>query len=207
MLRDNVWCGPAASADAKREEIFRAKELIEKVLERPCMGIRPGCSFDNALIGVPDVLSMIKEAGFGYISSLLWGPDYSMPALVKEPFRYEKDGFPELWELPGHGWHENLLKNHNGWGPRRLTLWPPVMPEAIPSKFVKTPKDEFEVNRVFLEYARERNKPFISLIWHPWSLYRFDPEMKMLELTFKHVRKIGLQPSTYADLHRAVAST
>jgi peptidoglycan/xylan/chitin deacetylase (PgdA/CDA1 family) len=42
----------------------------------------------------------------------------------------------------------NLLKNHNGWGPRRLTLWPSPMPEAIPAGFVKTPDDEFQVNRI-----------------------------------------------------------
>jgi hypothetical protein len=28
MLRENIFCGPAVSADEKREEVFRAKELI-----------------------------------------------------------------------------------------------------------------------------------------------------------------------------------
>jgi peptidoglycan/xylan/chitin deacetylase (PgdA/CDA1 family) len=204
MLRDNVFCGPAASADEKREEIFKSKELIERLFERPCIGLRAACGFDNGLKGAVDVLKLMQEAGYKYVSSLLWGPDYSMPALLKEPFNYAADGFPVFWELPGHGWHENLLKNHNGWGPKRLTLWPPVMPEAIPAAFVKTPKDEFEVNRIFLEKALERNKTFVSLIWHPWSLYKFDPEMKMLELTFEHVRKLGLRPGTYADLYKKV---
>ncbi len=205
MLRDNVFCGPAASADEKKEEIFKSKELIERVFERPCIGLRAACGFDNGLKGAVDALKLADEAGLKYVSTLLWGPDYSMPALLKEPFNYAGDGFPNLWELPGHGWHENLLKNNNGWGPRRLTLWPPVMPEAIPAGFAKTPKDEFEVNRIFLEKALERNKPFVSLIWHPWSLYKFDPEMKMLELTFEHARKIGLQPGTYADLYKKVS--
>ncbi len=125
-----------------------------------------------------------------------------MPALIEEPFQYGADGFPDLWELPGHGWHENLLKNHNRWGARRLTLWPSAMPEAIPSRFVKTPDDEFQINRVFLDKARQTGKPHVSLIWHPWSLHSFDPEMKMLELTFSHARGLGLIPSTYADLRR-----
>jgi peptidoglycan/xylan/chitin deacetylase (PgdA/CDA1 family) len=207
MLRDNVFCGPAVSADEKREEIFKSKELIERVFERPCIGLRAACGFDIGLKGAVDVLKLMQEAGYKYVSSLLWGPDYSMPALIKEPFNYAADGFPDFWELPGHGWHENLLKNHNGWGPRRLTLWPSPMPEAIPSKFVKTAEDEFAVNRIFLEKARERDKTFVSLIWHPWSLYKFDPEMKMLELTFKHVRKLGLQPATYADLYKRVSAS
>lgn len=205
MLRENTFCGPAASTEEKKEEIFRAKELIERLFERHCVGLRAACGFDNGLKGAVDVLKLVREAGFKYVSSLLWGPDYSMPALIREPFHYGEDGFADLWELPGHGWHENLLKNHNGWGPRRLTLWPSPMPEAIPSRFVRTPSDEFEINRIFLEKAVETNRPHVSLIWHPWSLYSFDPEMKMLELTFAHVRQLGLKPCTYADLLRRVA--
>lgn len=151
------------------------------------------------------MLTLIRESGLKYVSSLLWGPDYSMPALIQEPFGYSADGFADIWELPGHGWHENLLKNHNGWGPRRLTLWPSPMPEAIPSRFVKTPSDEFEINRIFLEKAVQTGKPHVSLIWHPWSLHKFDPEMKMLELTFTHARRIGLTPCTYAGLWKRVA--
>lgn len=205
MLRENVFCGPAASAEEKREEIFRAKELIERVFERPCLGLRAACGFDNGLKGAADVLKLLHEAGLKYVSSLLWGPDYSMPALIREPFHYGEDGFADLWELPGHGWHENLLKNHNRWGPRRLTLWPSPMPEAIPSQFVRTPGDEFEVNRIFLEKAIQTDKPHVSLIWHPWSLHSFDPEMRMLEMTFAHARRLGLKPGTYADLLRRVA--
>jgi len=205
LLRDNALCGPAASPAEKREEIFRAKELIERIFERPCLGLRPAVGFDNAFKGAVDVLKLIREAGFKYVSSLLWGPDCSMPALIEGPFHYGADGFADVWELPGHGWHENLLKNHNRWGGRRLTLWPPPMPEAIPLQFVRTPNDEFEVNRLFLEKALQTSKPHVSFIWHPWSLHSFDPEMKMLELTFAHARKLGLKPCTYADLFRQVA--
>jgi peptidoglycan/xylan/chitin deacetylase (PgdA/CDA1 family) len=205
LLRDNAMCGRAVSPEEKREEIFKAKELIEHIFERPCAGLRPAVGFDTALKGATDVLTLAHEAGFRYVSSLLWGPDCSMPALIEAPFHYGSDGFADLWELPGHGWHENLLKNHNGWGPKRLTLWPSPMPEAIPAGFVKTPDDEFQVNRVFLEKARERGVPHVSLIWHPWSLHTFDPDMKMLELTFTHARRIGLIPGTFAGLAKQMS--
>ena len=189
----------------KREEIFEGKASVERIFERPCLGVRPACSFDDGLRSAPDVLRLVREAGFRYVSSLAWGPDYSLPAPLSEPFTYASDGFPELWELPCHGWHDNLLKDHNRWGPRRLTLWPPTMPEAIPPGFISTPEEEFAVNRVFLEKAPSEHKTFVSLIWHPWSLDTFDPEMKMLELTFAHVRELGLRPCTYADLLRHVS--
>ena len=205
MLRNNDFCGPAVSLEERRKEIFTGKEAVERVFERPCIGLRPGCGFDNALKGQPETLGLLREAGIQYVSSLLWGPDYSLPALLREPFNYTQEGFPDIWELPGHGWHENLLKDHNRWGPRRLTLWPSPFPQAIPSGFCKTPQDEFEVNKVFLNRALETNKSFVSLIWHPWSLRKFDPDMKMLELTFSHVRRMGLEPCTYAQLHKHVS--
>lgn len=207
MLRDHIFCGPAVSHQQQQNEIFKAKELIEQVFERPCIGFRTPCGFDDGLKGAVDVLKLFQQAGHRYVSSLAWGPDYSMPALLRKPFNYSAEGFADIWELPAHGWHENLLKDNNHWGPKRLTLWPAPMPEAIPDDFVKTPEDEFSINRVFLEKAREKNNPFVSLIWHPWSLHSFDPEMKMLELTFTHVRKLGLKPCTYADLYRELSAS
>ncbi len=207
MLLDNDFCGPAVSIDERRKEIFKGKESVERVFERDCVGLRPGCGFVDGLRGGSAVLELVQKAGFQYVSSLLWGPDYSMPALLREPFNYKDEGFPDIWELPGHGWHENLLKNHNRWGPKRLTLWPSPFPEAIPDGFCKTPKDEFEVNRTFLDKALETNKIFVSLIWHPWSLAIFDPAMKMLEMTFTHVRALGLKSCTYAKLYEYVSDS
>lgn len=42
MLRDHPFCGPAAPPDVIRTEIWKGKELVEKVFERPCIGLRPG---------------------------------------------------------------------------------------------------------------------------------------------------------------------
>jgi peptidoglycan/xylan/chitin deacetylase (PgdA/CDA1 family) len=206
MYADHEWCGPGMPIEEALADVLKTKEYIEELFERPVAGIRPVCGFSNGLKSHPEVIGAIKEAGHAYISSQLWGPDLSMPALLAEPFSYSEQGFPDMWELPGHGWHENLLKDNNRWGPKRLTLWPPLMPEAVPAGFVKTAKDEFDVNKVFLERAKKRRSTFVSLIWHPWSLYGFDSAMEMLELTFKHVRKLGLNPTTYGDLYRKVSA-
>jgi hypothetical protein len=206
MLRDNPFCGPALSAEGIAEQIRRGKTAVEEVFERPCLGMRPGCGFVDGLQGAPRVLQVVRDAGLRYVSSQAWGPDFSLPAPLNQPFPYADDGFPDLWELPCHGWHENLLKDHNRWGPRRLTLWPPLMPDAVPLAFLKTPREEFDVNRVFLDRAAERALTFVSLVWHPWSLYRFDPDMEMVDLVFGHVRRLGLTPTTYAALCQHLAA-
>jgi peptidoglycan/xylan/chitin deacetylase (PgdA/CDA1 family) len=199
-LRDHPFCGPAVPPAEIAEELSEGKRWVEQVFERPCLGVRPACGFEKGLCGAPEVLQAAAGSGLRYLSSKLWGTDYSLPAPLSQPFRYSEDGFPDLWELPAHGWQENLLKDNNRWGPRRLSLWPPEMPEAIPRGFLQTPEEEFAVNRVFLDRAAEESLTFVSLIWHPWSLAEFDPDMEMLELTFRHVRALGLETGTYADL-------
>ena len=48
-------------------------------------------------------------------------------------------------------------------------------------------------------------KPHVSFIWHPWSLQTFDSDMKMLELTFAHARRIGLIPGAFRDVYAQMA--
>ncbi len=200
-LRDHDFCGPAVPMDEVRREITLGKQWVEQVFERPCLGLRPACGFSHGFRGAPAILQIIHQAGFRYVSSLLWGPHYSLPALLNPPFSYAAEGFPGLWELPGHGWHENLLKNNNRWDAVRIMLYPPPYPEAIPPDFVKTPEEEFRYNnRVFLDRALAGQAPHVTLIWHPWSLNAFDPEMRMLELTFRTVRERGLEAGTFAQL-------
>ena len=201
MLRDHPICGPAVSKKEIEKEILRGKTLIEQVFNRPCLGIRPGCGFTNGLRGAPEILRIIKEAGYRYVSSLLWGPDYTMPAPLNRPFRYLEEGFPEIWEFPGHGWHENLLKGNNRSGPLRILLFPPLMPKMIPPSYVKTPEEEFEFNnKPLIDMAVAEDAPYVSLIWHPWSLNAFDPEMKMLEMTFRYLHMKDIPIITFSDL-------
>lgn len=204
VFRDHPWCGPAVPMAVVQQEVELGKEWVERVFERPCLGLRPGCAFPDGFRAAPELVGLIAGAGFRYVSSAAWGPDYTLPAPLRGPFNYAEEGAPDLWELPCHGWHENLLKDNNRFGPRRLLLWPGTDLEAVPPAFVTTPQEEFAVHRVFLERAAERELPYVSLIWHPWSLDRFDPAMRMLELTFARVRALGLEPCTFADLRESL---
>lgn len=209
MLRDHPFCGPAVAPEARLEEIRRGKTLVEQVFDRPCWGVRPGCGFVGGLRGDPWLVDAISQAGLRYVSSFLWGPEYTVPALLEAPFSYAEEGHAELWEMPAHGWHENLLKGHNLTDrPQRIVAWPSPFPEAVPLAPIQTPEQEFEVNRLFIDRAIELGLPYVSLIWHPWSLRRFDPEFRMLELTFGYIQERGLEPTTYeAEWRRLVSGT
>jgi peptidoglycan/xylan/chitin deacetylase (PgdA/CDA1 family) len=205
ILRDHPFCGNTPGDDVRAREITLGKELVEQTFQRPCVGLRPGCGFHNALRGDPWLVETVASAGFGYVSSLLWGPETTVPALLEKPFTYAAEGHQELWELPGHGWHENLLKAHNlTVQTRRIIAWPSPLPEAVRLTPISSPEEEFAINKIFIDKAVELGLPYVSLIWHPWSLARFDPAMTMLRLTFSYVRDLGLEATTYeAEWRRA----
>ena len=205
ILRDHPFCGPAAPLDEVRQEIARGKAVVEDVFGRPCPGMRTACGFTDGLRGAPEVLQIVQEAGYKYVSSKLWGPDYSLPADLSQSFTYADDGFPALREFPGHGWHENLLKNNNrifGMSSLRVLLFPPLYPEMIPAGFVSSPEEEFQYNnRPLIRRAKEGRLGYVSMVWHPWSLGFFDPDMRMLEMTFRHVYEQDLIPTTFGRLN------
>jgi len=201
MLRDHPVCGRAAGEGGIREEILRGTELVEDCFGRACVGIRPGCGFERGLAGAPAVLKEVADAGLRYVSSQAWGPHMTLPAPLARAYTYEGDGYGDLWEFPAHGWHENVLKGHNA-VPGRLLLWPPLYPECRPARFVETPAEEFAVHRFFIDRAVADGLEYVSLIWHPWSLGRFDPPMTMLDLVFDHVAARGMTFARYEDLWR-----
>ena len=44
----------------------------------------------------------------------------------------------------------------------------------------------------------------MTLIWYPWSLVRFDLEMKMLNIIFSYVRSKTLEVQTLKHLYEAL---
>ena len=91
------------------------------------------------------------------------------------------------------------MKFNPGWGLQPLQLFPHPIPEVNLSDYIQTPQEEFKIHRVFLEEAAAQEMGHVSLVWHPWSLHRFDPDMKMVEMVFKYVRQQGLHAGTFAE--------
>lgn len=194
------------SGDRLRSEIVDSRKRLQDFFGQPVGGFRTPYGYVDGLRGAPQVLELVREAGYDYISSAAWGQDYSLPAPVREAFRYDEDGYSELWEVPPCGWHENLLKGHNDLGPIRVLLYPAPLPEAQITDYVKTPEEEFNVHRIFIDHAVKTGAGHVSLIWHPWSLHRFDPEMEMVNRIFQYVRELGLPVGKFQDRVRALNS-
>jgi peptidoglycan/xylan/chitin deacetylase (PgdA/CDA1 family) len=193
--------------DDRRGELRKSKDLVEQTFGRPCPGFRPAFGFAEGLHGDRELVDEVAAAGYRYVSARLWGPETTLPALLVGPETYAAEGHPELWEMPGHGWHENGLKATNlTTTPRRIILWPMPMPEVVPPGPIKTPEEEFAINRIFMDRAVELGLPYVTFIWHPWSLHQFDPAMRMLELTFQYARDIGMELATFSDEWKRISA-
>src|SRR5690606_3145831 len=83
-LRNHPFCGPAVADDEIRSEIVDGVKLVEDTFQRRCVGLRPGCGFDVGFKGASVCLAALAEAGVSYTSSLLWGPDFTMPAPLNQ---------------------------------------------------------------------------------------------------------------------------
>ena len=204
LLRDHDLCGKAAPVSEHRDEIFRSKELIERVFGRPCRGFRTPVGFPDGLSSAPQLLKLLSDAGHEYVSSQLWGPDFSLPAPLAQSYTYDRQGFPRLREFPGHGWHENLLKPSNkicGQKPRRVVLFPTPFPGAIPPDNVTSPEEEFRYNNgYFIDRGLRDGVAYVSLIQHPWSLALNDPAMRILEMTFTYLRERNVAGATFGEM-------
>lgn len=186
---------PPVPVETLAMEVLDSKKKLEDTFGKPVTGFRPPWGYGDGLAHAPHLLDLLQEGGYRYVSSVLWGPNDTMPALVRPPFKY--DGYPGLWEIPSMGWHENILK-------RAVVLLEDVQapaapfPGAMPAGLFTSAEDEVALNRVFIDRAVADGNPQATLIWHPWSLGGFDPPMRMLDQTFSYVRSLQLPCTTFA---------
>lgn len=200
MLKDNLMHGLGVSLEELKLEVKRGIQLVEDIFERPCIGVRTGCGFYNGFRGEKERLQVIWDCGVRFFSSDLRGPGDSIPAGLVQAYWYDEEGFPDLLELPGHGWHDNVLKEFGA--PFRLMLpWPLVVQWGIPNRPVQTPEEEFEVQKVWIDRAITLNLDYISLVYHPHSIYRMSEDCRVIQLLMKYVLDRGMPTMTYRQLY------
>ena len=203
-LKDFVGQGQSGvGLDEMEQEVALGKKLVEDVFERPCVGLRPGGGFHEGFRGAPDRLEVLARNGIRFVSAFLRGPLDSIPGPLADPFWYADDGYPDLLELPGHGWHDNCLKAIGG--PYMVLTWPPLYPWAVIDAPPNTPAEEAAILNTWLDHAVEEGYEYFSPVMHPWSNRRFDQNCGTIDLMLRGVKERGLEVLTYLDLYERQA--
>lgn len=202
MLKTSGPHGPAVSLEEMEEEVSRGKQLVEDTFERECLGLRPGCGFHGGFGGMPERLEILWRNGIRFVSSDARALYDSIPNGLTQAYWYEADGYPDLLEIPAHGWHDNVLKGYS----QNITLFPPLYPFAIPAEAPTTVDECFAHERLWLDQAIAEGLEFFSPCQHPWSLYRFDPEIGTVDRMLAYLEEMEIPVATYADFYGKWAS-
>lgn len=202
ILKDSRPHGPAVSLEEMEVEVAEGKRWVEEIFERECIGLRPGCGFEDGFQGTPERLEIIRRHGIEFVSADLRGPLDTIPNDMAQAYTHEADGYADIWEIPGHGWHDNVLKSWTG----HITYHPPVYDFALPPTPPKTTVEIFAQEGRWLEHAVETGLDFVSLVQHPWSIMRFDEGMAPIELLLVRARQLGMEFTTYLDYYRELSS-
>jgi len=193
VFRDLPDARVSSGTDVRRE-VGEGVRLVSQTFGRPCKGLRTGCGYHGGLRAMPDVLAACAEAGLSYVSSDLRGPGDTLPSPLKPPYTYAEQGYPELWELPVHGWHDNVLKGYCAGVP--LVAYPPAEDWQLPPRAPGTPQEHAAHHLLWVDKAREAGLPFVSLAFHPWSVFRYDPHLTELRLIFEGLLERGVPVTT-----------
>ena len=115
VLRKPPWSVPQPSDRLIAEEITRGALAIREALGRPCRGVRPAEGAGAGFRGWAANLTAMRDAGLHWSSAYVrstYGD--TAPGDLCGPFRYAGDGYPDLLELPAHGWPDTALKESVG---------------------------------------------------------------------------------------------
>lgn len=203
VLRKPPWSVPQPSDRLIAEEITRGAQAVREALGRPCRGVRPAEGAGAGFRGWAANLSAMRDAGLRWSSAYVrstYGD--TAPGDLCGPFRYADDGYPDLLELPAHGWPDAALKARRGAGAgaqQRIVRWP--SPFAYPDGLVETPEDEIAVHGATIAAARDAGLPYCCLAFDADSTVRpQDPQARVVDLLIDHAAEEGLALTTLDEL-------
>ena len=201
VLRKPPWSVPQPSDRLIAEEITRGAQAVREALGRPCRGVRPAEGAGAGFRGWAANLSAMRDAGLRWSSAYVrstYGD--TAPGDLCGPFRYADDGYPDLLELPAHGWPDAALKAHADAGAQqRIVRWP--SPFAYPDGLVETPEDDLAVHGATIAAAHDAGLPYCCLAFDADSTVRpQDPQARVVDLLIDHAAEEGLALTTLDEL-------
>jgi Polysaccharide deacetylase len=171
----------AGSLEQIREEVRLTSALLRDEFGLSCTGLTGPYAYYRGLVDRPDILEILWAEGIRFTRT--WGRDardWQPVPLEVQPFWYRVQGFPELLEVPLHGWQDISLRKSVGWANHEAFL-AGVFP--------------------YLERAAARGLTF-SYCTHDHSSTRDDPEMAITWALLRRARDLGLETPSYAAYYR-----
>ena len=182
------------------DEVKRTKELIRKFFGVESIGVRGPGGYYRGMQGHPDRLKILWDNGARFIGTDSAGPPGAvMPAPFVQPYWYEKEGFPELLELPANGFHCTFLLRTIG-DPLNWKHKVGFATGEILEELPNNPDEQIAVRQKEFQYAIDNNLVYSPAL-HPWSIYRFDNELRCLRFLVQMARDNNVPIKSFKEYY------
>ncbi len=178
------------------EDLSNANETIEKILDVKPDGLRVPIGYDQDMSNQTEILQGLKKLGIRYISSVTRSKD-SMNAPFgkdKQPHHYGKEEYPDIAEIPSHGWQDAIFTPENT---RKLLQKGPFSPKGIIEHYEGLFADARKINSDFVS---------VGLSLHPWAMMEYDPKLEIHKHLIGSAREKGFEIVTYGKVADIVLS-
>ncbi len=178
---------PGIGLDEIRREVRRTSDLLRDRLGVECIGLTGPWCYYRGLRDRPDILSVLHEEGIRFTRTDGRNEhDWHPVPLDLQPYWYDLAGFPDILEIPVHGWHDSTIR-------AEVLGWNDL------DGYVRSVTP-------YIDEAAAQDKVF-SYLQHDWTSIRDDPEMTATEHLLRYAQERGLAFATYADYYRAALSS
>jgi len=168
---------PGVAPEATRQEVRQTSRLLREHLGVECTGLTGPWCYYRGLRDRPDILQVLWEEGIRFTRTDGRNErDWHPVSMDLQPYWYAALGFPDMLEIPIHGWHDNTLRAEVlGWGDLDGYV------AAV---------------RPYIDRAAAADEVF-SLCQHDWSSIREDPAMAATERLLRYAQELGVRFTTY----------
>jgi peptidoglycan/xylan/chitin deacetylase (PgdA/CDA1 family) len=171
------------SIDETREEVAKTSALLAEHLGVQCMGLTGPWCYYRGLRDRPDILQVLWEEGIRFTRTDGRNErDWHPVSLDLQPYWYDALGFPEILEIPIHGWHDCVIRDE-------VLGWEDV------DGYVESVKP-------YIDRAAAEDTVF-SLCQHDWSSIRADPQMRATAALIRYAQDQGLRFMSYRAYYEA----
>ncbi|WP_210479505.1 polysaccharide deacetylase family protein [Naasia sp. SYSU D00948] len=175
----------AAAPERIADELARTDRLLREHLGVECRGLTAPYTYHRGLQGHPELLAVLRANGIRYVRSDGRDERDYQPAPATQPYWYAADGFPEILEMPTHGWHDCVVREDVlGWDD--VDGYVALLRDAL--------DDAAAADRI------------LSICAHDWSSVRCDPELAHVDRILGHARFLGMEITSYGAVHARFAA-
>jgi peptidoglycan/xylan/chitin deacetylase (PgdA/CDA1 family) len=166
-----------------REEVRKTSALLADHLGVQCIGLTGPWCYYRGLRDRPDILQVLCEEGIHFTRTDGRNErDWHPVSIDLQPYWYDALGFPDVFEIPIHGWHDCVIRDE-------VLGWENV-------------DGYVESVRPYIERAAAEDRVF-SLCQDDWSSIRGDPQMGATETLIRYAQEQGLRFMSYRSYYEA----